>query len=433
MQPPSKTSFLLPHLLPVALLALAATLTAGALATEDTAAAASNSPQRVALAAGQAQAVAMLLDARPRRPAPLLLFTDPNKDPDDLSVLVLASALQALGFIDLRCVVTTLGDRQTRVRRARFAKHALEELGLERVRVGAGADYRFEVKDAKGALDSRATEGRWKDHQVFIGTTLGRPRGPVRTNGLALLEVGLARVPTRSAVLLVNAGMTDLAALLRDAPGLVRRKTAKVVIMGGVDPKVDAQGFVSADARAYNNTTDQPSADYVYARVQALGIPLVVVAKEAAYAAAVPRRYYDGMAATRHPIGVYLRDQQKESLEQLWAGIHRAHLPPALTPRWFFQTFTDLDPDSPDGQAALARAEADAADFESVWGQVSKVNLYDPLALLAATPGLSERLFRKEVLPGTRGDVQAIGAGSIKDPQLVKAVMSGLAIRGLSQ
>ena len=370
---------------------------------------------------------------RPPSPAPLFLFTDPNKDPDDLSVLVLASALQQQGFLDLRCVVTTLGDRQTRLRRARFAKDVLEDLGLEEVRVGAGLDYGLEVRDAEGAPDPKATEARQKDHQVYIESPLGQPQGALATDALALLEGELARVPERSAVLLVNAGMADLAALLRVAPEVVRQKTAKVVIMGGVDPKVDERGFLSADQRAYNNTTDQPSADYVYERLQALGIPLVVVTKEAAYVVAAPRGFYEGMAATGNPIGVYLRDQQKASLRTLWAGIHEGHLPPALTPEWFFETFTDLDASSPAGRAALARAEENAGDFEAVWQQVSRFNLYDPLALLAATPGVGERLFRGELPPGSRGDVTVMDADAVRDPALVKDLMSGLGIQGLSR
>jgi hypothetical protein len=106
------------------------------------------------------------------------------------------------------------------------------------------------------------------------------------------------------------------------------------------------------------------------------------------------------MAATGNPIGVYLRDQQEQSLEKLWTGIHAGHLLPALTPKWFFGTFTDLDLDRPAGKAALDQAEANPQGFEAVWRQVTKFNLYDPLALLAATPGVGVRLFREGVLPG---------------------------------
>jgi hypothetical protein len=368
------------------------------------------------------------------KPAPLFLFTDPNRDPDDLSVLVATKYLQEQGFVELRCVLTTLGDQETRIRRARFVSGVLDGLGLKRVKVGVGGDYSFEVRDATGALDVKATEGRKKDHQVFIEieTPLQQPQAEVAEDGLALLKRELAGVPDGSAVLLINSGMADPAALLRDAPELVRQKTAKVVIMGGVEPQVDKRGFVVADERAYNNATHQSSADYTYARLQELGLPLVVVNNEAAYAAAAPRSFYDGMAATKHPIGVYLKDQQRQSLQHLWEGIHQGRLPPALTPKWFFKTFTDVDIDSPAGEVALTRAKADVEDFEGVWKQVSKFNLYDPLALLAATPGAGELLFRGEVPAGVRASVQVIGKNSIRDSTLVKDLLAGLGIESLN-
>ena len=195
---------------------------------------------------------------------------------------------------------------------------------------------------------------------------------------------------------------------------------------------MDQRGFVVADQRAYNNSTHQPSADYSYARVQELGLPLVVVNKEATYTAAAPRSFYDGIAATKHPVGVYLQAQQKQSLKHLWAGIHQGHLPPALTPEWFFRTFTDVDLDSPAGKTALAHAKAHADDFEDIWKQVSKFNLYDPLALLAATPGAAELLFQSEVPAGSKSDVRIIGKHSIKDAQLLKDLLSGLGIESLN-
>jgi ADP-ribose pyrophosphatase YjhB (NUDIX family)/inosine-uridine nucleoside N-ribohydrolase len=387
---------------------------------------------RVPLSPGQSLAILRLNRTRPEPPAPLFLFTDPNKDPDDLIVLVQTKYLQQQGFVDLRCVVTTLGDREMRTTRATFARSVLDDLGLENAKVGVGVDYGFEVHDATGAVDTKATEGRKKDHHVFLETPLLRPLAVVELDGLALLKKELGRVPDHSAVWLINSGMADPAALLRDVPELVKQKTAKVVIMGGVGSHVDMRGFVVADQRAYNNMTHQPSADFVYARVQELGLPLVVVSKEAAYAAAVPRTLYDGMAATGHPIGIYLQNQQRQSLANLWEGIHKGHLPPALTPEWFFRTFTDADLSRPAGQAALSDAKAHAEDFERVWKQVTKFNLYDPLALLAATPGAAELVFRRDVLAGARGNVQVIGKKSIKDVVLMKDLLAGLGIESLN-
>ena len=95
----------------------------------------------------------------------------------------------------------------------------------------------------------------------------------------------------------------------------------------------------------------------------------------AAYTAAAPRSFYDGIAATGHPVGVYLRDQQQQSLQQLWEGINEGNLPPALTPAWFFKTFTDIAPDSDAGKSAIGRATAAPQDFDSIWKQVTRFNL----------------------------------------------------------
>ena len=157
-----------------------------------------------------------------------------------------------------------------------------------------------------------------------------------------------------------------------------------------------------------------------------------MVTKEAAYAAAAPRSFYDGMASTQHPVGVYLRDQQKQALQNLWDGIRQGHLPPALTYKWFFETFTDVDIESADSRAELERAKRHAIDFEDVWPEVSKFNLYDPLALLAAIPGADKRLFIELGPPGVSSEVAVIGGESIRDPQRVKDLLSGLAIESLT-
>lgn len=400
---------------------------------EDKAAATvSESVGRVPLSAGQARALFLLQQARPEQPAPLFLLTDPNKDPDDLSVLVETKYLQEHGFVDLRCVVATLGDREVRTTRARFARSVLDELGLKHTRVGVGGNYEFAVKDSRGAVDAKVTQGREKDHRVFVETPLLRPHAVVEADALGLIKAELKRVADQSAVFVVNAGMVDLADLLRDTPELFRQKTARVVIMGGVEPQLDQRGFAVADKRAYNNSTHQPSADYCYTRLQELGVPLVVVIKEAAYTAAAPRSFYDGIAATTNPVGVYLKEQQKQSLQHLWEGIQKGHLPPALTPAWFFGTFTDVDLNSPTGKTALASANAHPDDFEEIWKQVSKFNLYDPLALLAATPGAAELLFQSEVVGEPKSNVRIIGKHSVKDAALLKDLLAALGIESLN-
>ena len=226
--------------------------------------------------------------------------------------------------------------------------------------------------------------------------------------------------------------MADLAGLLREAPDLVKRKTARVVIMGGVGPQLDPRGFVVADKRAYNNTTHQSSADYTYARVQELGLPLVVVNKEATYTAAAPRSFYDGIAATGHPVGVYLKDQQKQSLQHLWEGILQGHLPPALTPEWFFRTFTDVDLDRPGGKG---RARPCQCPRGRLRGNLEASQQIQSVRSVGAAGG--DPRCRGVVVPersSRRGQmhVQIIGKNSIKDATLMKDLLAGLGIESLN-
>ncbi|BCX46894.1 type III effector [Haloferula helveola] len=385
-----------------------------------------NVQTRASLTEGQSKVLEDLLGKKPAKPAPLFLFTDPNKDPDDLNTLVMLDWLDRQGFVDLRCVVTTLGGFETRERRAKFALWALRNLELEGVKVGIGSDYDIEVRDESGSLNVKATESRKKDHNGFNATPFGLPENGFAKDGASLLQSEIAAVPDGDAVLLVNAGMVDLAGFLKTAPELAKQKVARVVIMGGINSEAEESGFVSADRRAYNNTTVQGAADYSYAKIQELGLPLVVVTKEAAYTAPVGREFYETMAETGHPIGIYLRDQQYESLKRLWTGVHEGHLPPALTPRWFIQTFTELDPDG------IKEASLTVEDFDSVWEHVTKFNLYDPMALLAATPGVGDYLFQSGKPEGVSGDVTVISRESIKDPSNAIDAFSALVLESLA-
>ncbi len=386
----------------------------------------------VALTAGQTRALALLAAHRPDKPAPLFLFTDPNKDPDDLSVMIGLKFLAEQGFVELKSAVTTLGDADTRTTRALFAKTVFDELGMPGVKVGVGVDYALEVRDATGKIDEKATNARTKDHVKFMETPLLNKGVSVEKDGLALLKKQLRASPDGEGILLINAGMADPAALLRSDPELVKAKVGSIVIMGGVDPAADANGLVVADKRAYNNSTHQDSADYVYRRAQELGIPLTVLTKEATYAAAAPRSFYDGMAATNHPVGTYLKDQQQGALKHLWEGINAGHMPPALNAEWFFKTFTDVDPTTTAGQATVAEAKGKAADFDFIWSNVTKFNLYDPLTLLAAVPGASKLLFEAEAIPGNNTGVKVIGKSSVKDSTLAKDLLSGIGISALN-
>lgn len=228
--------------------------------------------------------------------------------------------------------------------------------------------------------------------------------------------------------MVVIAGMTDASALLAEAGDLVREKVASITIMGGIDPARDADGFVQPDTRAYNNATDIHAARALYRRAQQLGIPLRILTKEAAYTAAVPPAFYEGIARNGHPVGEYLRDVQKNALKGLWEGI-QANLIPGLDTAWFFRTFVAAQPQDP-----AAPGQQGDMTFDAIWPQVTKLNLYDPLTLLAALPGTARLLFQPTPMYREGASpVEHVGHTEVVRPEKARLLLSALAKAALAR
>lgn len=85
----------------------------------------------------------------PATPCDTVLFTDPNKDPDDVVTYVIGKQLQTAGFVRVTGVAVTLGDADVREERARLAKGVFNRLQLPDVRVARGQDYPIGAKQAK--------------------------------------------------------------------------------------------------------------------------------------------------------------------------------------------------------------------------------------------------------------------------------------------
>lgn len=290
------------------------------------------------------QLLNQLRSHKPAVPMPCILFTDPNKDPDDVVAFTLAKPLQAFRLVKMAHAVATLGERDVRTRRAGVARGVFDRLDLQEVRVTVGLDYAIKPEHAK-------------DHAKFLdqGEALHvklKPEAASEDSVAALREtLTQAAAPV---TLVVIAGMTDPCALVTAEPGLVKQKVGRVVIMGGVRPDKDEDGYVQPDDRAYNNTTDFAAACRFYRRVQELGIPLRIVTREAAYRAAVPRTFYEDMAQSGHVVGQYLKDVQKHALNTLWDGIDQGRIA-KLDKHWFFNTFIAREIGQGDAAAWAAR------------------------------------------------------------------------------
>ena len=353
---------------------------------------------------------------RPAQPQNLILFTDPNKDPDDVATFTIGAQLERCGFIRLQDAVITLGDKDTRTNRAELAKGVFNRLRLPKVRVSVGRSYDMTPK-------------QMTEHTKFLieGHALRAAPGEVSSNGLAALTERLSNTAGQIALVVIS-GMTDAAALMATQPELVCDKVGRIVIMGGIKQEMDADGFVQPDDRAYNNVTDIDAARGFYRGAQELGIPLTIVSKEAAYRAAVPPAFYEGIAQSGHPVGTYLRDVQKNALKGLWEGIN-AGLIPQLDSQWFLQTFVSQEHDDAHGK----QEATGLGTFDDIWARVTKLNLYDPLTLLAAVEDSGRMLFTPTAVNAAgKSPVLLIGEHEVTEPDKAKVLMSALAKAALA-
>jgi inosine-uridine nucleoside N-ribohydrolase len=318
------------------------------------------------------QALNELSSLKPKVPQSIFLITDPNKDPDDIASFPLASQLQKDGHVKVEGAVTTLGNKEIRTQRALLTQGVFRQLGLD-VPVGVGNDY------------VPASDKRFKDDQAFLDDAEVSNKTFITSSsaeeGERLIVKTLEKVDDKSLTVVVNAGMRDIADVIQNNPSMFAQKVRRIAIMGGISD-FDNDGHVLPDTRAYNNTTDIEAAQIVYKRAQELNIPIRVVTKETAYSAAVPKTFYEALRETEHPVGKYLYGIQKIALEGLWGTVKKGIIP-SLTPEWFAKTFTSLDLENTKHKQLFDQIQSSNEPFETLWNEVTKLNLYDPINLLA--------------------------------------------------
>lgn len=302
----------------------------------------------------------------------LCVVTDAGRDQDDEDVLVMLNRYIRMGILDMLGAVANMAPADMR---ARLTKGTLTALGQGNIPVGVGT----------GALQK---ESDGMSYEFAVGYLAERREVE---DGRELLDRILLEAKPNSVVLLLISAHTDAANVLAEDPELFKKKIRRVVIMGGVEakdnlPLLDSRNFLIPD-KSNNHTFDMKSTEYLYATLQTMGIPITVVSRHAAAAAKVPRSIYDDMAATGHPVGIRLRDAQRQAIEHLWtracapAGSpERKGLPDDRNTAWFCKAFLGGQGEGRTGK-------------DSIWDLVQTFMLYDPMTLIAAVPNLRNLFF----------------------------------------
>ena len=295
---------------------------------------------------------------------PIIISTDIGRDIDDELSIVLLASLKRMCLLNPIAIVTTLAPQGER---ANLLRGSLDALGMVNIPVGIGSSGGV----AKG------------EKLEYYGGEYARKSCATFENGVQLMKRALKAAPKKSVQFLCIASLTDTASLIQKYEELFFDKVKEVVVMGGVED-FESSEFLQPDT-AYNNNCDMPAARFVYKRCQELGIPTITVSRWAAYGSSVSTNLLDELARTEHMVACNIRNVSEASLMKLWKKVNfplddprREKLPERCDREWFCRTFT---------------SKYAMSDDESIWSQVTKVNLYDPLALLACVPAFRELHF----------------------------------------
>ncbi|KAL7541034.1 hypothetical protein ACHAXR_010566 [Thalassiosira sp. AJA248-18] len=297
---------------------------------------------------------------------PVIVFTDIGRDVDDEMALVLLSSLKRKHMLNPIAVVTTLSPEKDR---AHLARGSLDTMGMADVPVGVGG--------RGGVADGVELEVYEADH------TWSSPS--IHESGMDLACQALESVPSKSAQILCLASLSDMALLIQEHQDLFTDKVKEVVVMGGVMP-MDSGDTLTPDT-AYNNNCDMESAKFVYEKCQELGVPTATLSRWAAYGCPIRPQLLDELAKTKHMVAANIRRKSKDSLDQLWNKVilppdhpKREKLPARCDVNWFYKTFCGTD-------------EVPEELPLSIWLQVEKLNMYDPLAVLICVSSYRDEHF----------------------------------------
>ena len=154
----------------------------------------------------------------------VFLITDPNSDPDDLMALILLSRLAKEDKINICGVVAAKGSAGIRLKRAQFAKAALNVLKMGDVPVCVGGEYEKTKKLSLGD-DCFCNSENVKKLLNFADSVKG--------NSLSFSKEIFEKYD--NITVLIISPMNDFSDFIKSFSNLAKEKISQIVIMVGLN------------------------------------------------------------------------------------------------------------------------------------------------------------------------------------------------------
>ena len=299
-----------------------------------------------------------------------VVFTDPNKDVDDLIAIMMLSSMQKDNLLKIVGIVSTHGNDETTYKRACFSQAVSNLLG-NNLTVCAGIGKKLE--DVNKDRSSNAFFAYDGINEIMNNCD----KAKVQTNSLSYLTNVFKKAVDNSLDMLILAQMTDIWNFVSKKPDLFLNKVRNVTIMGMYN-KVNNE-FVPDNST--NNVNDIEAANNFYKFLQDNNILTNFINRFAVKKVAVTLTLFKGFAKANKQLGNYILNAEEASLKKLYEGLFNNEALKRQTPEWFYENFTDI-PQSE--YEYFKNGGADEKYTNEVMNHMVKLNLYDPLTLIAA-------------------------------------------------
>ena len=299
----------------------------------------------------------------------IIVLTDPNKDQDDLICLIMLNTLQKEGVLCCKGVIATHGDNKTVLKRAKYISGISNYL-----------DAGFPVCCGRGK-----TKTHYSDNKFFMNNEVKKilkfaDKKSISKDSIKFLKNIFDEAEDKSLDLLIIADMTDIADFIKLYPELFLLKIRTVNIMGGLILE-KGENYLEIDKTCANNAHDLVAAKYFHDFLKTHKIKASVINRVAATQTAVSPQFYKDFDKfdnlVLHHASQFWKNQFAELNFITLKGKSSKH----RTLDWILKTFTNVPENEWDTYRKMPKNMKTAKVLTEL---VTKLNLYDPLTLIAA-------------------------------------------------
>lgn len=299
-----------------------------------------------------------------------VIFTDPNKDVDDLIAIIMLNNMKKAKLIDIAGIVTTHGSSETTFKRAVYTQGVCRLMGNNlSICAGVPEIHQDDLSNRK----ANSFYDAFGLDKIMASSDLKK----VKTDSESYLKEIFEKAEPKSLEVLAIAQVNDIQNFIEKHSELFCEKVRTVFIQAGFEEKEN----MPAHDDSYNLMCNIDAARKLFNFLLKEKIQTNFIHRSAVLEVQVGMNFYKNFNESGTLIGSHVYNAQQQFIRSMYKGIFSGETLARQTPEWFYKIFTDIDDKE---YEKFKNAGLKSEIIDEVMSRVTKLNLYDPLTLLAA-------------------------------------------------